>query len=163
MNRNITITNSQVTIVVRGDQEDIDLNSLLYDECDAVEELVEEDRYAGYYYIGKSGFSANYMYVWNGTKIAKSPDYLSWIDKLHLDEYLPEEYPDVDFTQPLKITILFGHKEGMDTHNLGKGIIDQIAEYYGFNDSLIVDTSLKRDKLVSSHYKGYMYLRIENI
>ena len=160
---NITVSGNQVVIIV-NDQV-VDLNSLL-NGCSTREQASEpqhNDKYIGYYYIGKSGFSANYMYEWNGKKIAKSHNYLLWIDKLHLDEYLPEEYPDIDFTQQLRITILFGHKDTMDTHNLGKAIIDQIAEYYGFNDELIVETILIRDSLVDNHYKGYMYVRLENI
>lgn len=117
-----------------------------------------------FYFIDKSGFSANYMYSWgNNGKVIKSAAYCRWINNLHLEEYLPQEYPDVDFTQPLRITILFGKKTNMDTNNLGKAIIDQIADYYDFDDVLVHETLLYRHDDVNSYDDGYMYVRIENI
>lgn len=133
----------------------------LEEENKSLKEQIDEDD--NYYFIDKSGFSVNYMYSYGKDKVVKSAAYHRWINSLHLEQYLPEEYPGVDFTQPLRITILFGHKRTMDTHNLGKAIIDQIAEYYGFNDSLIADTELKKHDYVESHEDGYMYIKIENI
>lgn len=50
-----------------------------------------------FYFIDKSGFSANYMYSWgNNGKVIKSAAYCRWINNLHLEDYLPQEYPDVD-------------------------------------------------------------------
>ena len=133
----------------------------LEEENKSLKEQIDEDD--NYYFIDKSGFSVNYMYSYGKDKVVKSAAYHRWINSLHLEQYLPEEYPGVDFTKPLRITILFGHKRTMDTHNLGKAIIDQIAEYYGFNDSLIADTELKKHDYVESHEDGYMYIKIENI
>ena len=116
-----------------------------------------------YYFIDKSGISANYMYSYGKDKVVKSAAYHRWINNLHLEEYLPETYPGVDFNKPLRITILFGHKDTLDTNNLGKSIIDQIAEYYGFNDALVTETVLSLHSYVESHDDGYMYVKIENI
>lgn len=133
----------------------------LEEENKSLKEQIDEDD--NYYFIDKSGFSVNYMYSYGKDKVVKSAAYHRWINSLHLEQYLPSEYPGVDFTKPLRITILFGHKRTMDTHNLGKAIIDQIAEYYDFNDSLIADTELKKHDYVESHEDGYMYIKIENI
>ena len=116
-----------------------------------------------YYFVDKCGFSVNYMYSWNNGKVVKSNAYHRWINDLHLDRYMPRRYPEVDFTQPIRITILFGQKENMDTNNLGKAIIDQLAEYYGFDDALVYDTRLLLHSFVDSFDKGYMYINIENI
>ena len=124
--------------------------------------LIEESE-DDYYFIDKSGFSANYMYSYSNKGVVKSAAYHRWINNLHLEEYLPETYPEVDFNKPLRITILFGHKDTLDTNNLGKSIIDQIAEYYGFNDSLVVETVLSLHSYVDSYDEGYMYVKIENI
>lgn len=122
--------------------------------------IEDEDEY---FFIDKSGFSVNYMYSYSNKGVVKSAAYHRWINNLHLEEYLPETYPNVDFTQPIRITILFGQKDNMDTNNLGKSIIDQIAEYYGFNDSLVVETVLSLHSYVDSYDEGYMYIKIENI
>lgn len=136
-----------------------------------IQQLVEEkeeyysaeETLDGFYYIGKSGFSANYMYSWGNGKVVKSNAYRRWINNLHLEEYLPEVYPNVDFTQPLKITVMFGQKHSMDTNNFGKSIIDQIAEYYDFDDALVYDSRMLLHDYVDSYEDGYMYVKIENI
>lgn len=125
--------------------------------------MTQDDCEDDYYFIDKSGFSANYMYSYGKDKVVKSAAYHRWISELNLGAYLPQTYPGVDFTQPLRITILFGHKNTLDTNNLGKSIIDQIADYYSFNDSLVVESVLSLHSYVESHDKGYMYVKIENI
>lgn len=116
-----------------------------------------------FYYIDKSGFSANYMYSWGNGKVVKSAAYRRWINDLHLELYLPKHYPNVDFTRPIRITILFGQKRDMDTNNFSKAIIDQIADYYGFDDVLVHDSRMLLHSYVDSYEDGYMYVRIENI
>lgn len=122
--------------------------------------IEDEDEY---FFIDKSGFSVNYMYSYSNKGVVKSAAYHRWINNLHLEEYLPETYPNVDFTQPIRITILFGQKDNMDTNNLGKSIIDQISNYYNFDDSLIYETVLMLHSYVDSYDEGYMYIKIENI
>ena len=151
------------------------INSLEQDNRELVEELDHWRTYAeelegnqrneeeGFYLIEKSGFSTNYMYSWSNGKVVKSNAYRRWINDLHLELYLPKHYPNVDFTRPIRITALFGQKEGMDTNNLGKAIIDQIANYYGFNDVLVHDVSLHLHDYVESYDDGYMLIKIENI
>lgn len=151
------------------------INSLEQDNRELAEELDHWRTYAeelegnqeneeeGFYLIPKSGFSANYMYSWDNGKVVKSKPYRRWINDLHLELYLPEHYPNVDFDYPVRITAMFGQKEGMDTNNLGKAIIDQIANYYGFNDVLVHDVSLHLHDYVESYDDGYMLIKIENI
>ena len=126
-------------------------------------DLAEEDGDDEYYFIDKSGFTVNCMYSHNNNHVTKSPTYLRWINNLHLENYLPKQYPNVDFTKPLKITILFGQKRNMDTNNLGKAIIDQVANYYGFNDVLVHEVSLQLHDYVDTYEQGYMYIKIQNI
>ncbi len=122
-----------------------------------------EETFDGFYYIDKSGFSANYMYSWGNGKVVKSNAYRRWINTLHLEDYLPEVYPDVDFTQPIRITAMFGQKHGMDTNNFSKALIDQIADYYDFDDILVHDSRMLLHDYVDSYEDGYMYVKIENI
>lgn len=117
----------------------------------------------GFYFIDSHGFSANYMYSYGKDKVVKSAAYCRWVNNLNLGNYLPATCPNVDFTKPLRITIMFGQKKELDTNNLSKAIIDQIAEYYGFDDVLVHETVLLLHEYVDSYENGYMYLKIENI
>ncbi len=116
-----------------------------------------------FYLIPKSGFSANYMYSWHNGKVVKSNAYRRWINDLHLELYLPMHYPNVNFDYPIRITAMFGQKEGMDTNNFGKSLIDQIANYYGFDDSLVHDSRMLLHDFVESYADGYIFIKIENI
>ena len=125
--------------------------------------LTVEDNNDVYYFIDSHGFSANYMYSYGKDKVVKSAAYCRWVNNLNLNKYLPATYPNVDFTKPLRISIMFGQKKELDTNNLSKAIIDQIAEYYGFDDVLVHETVLSLHEHVDSYENGYMYVRIENI
>jgi hypothetical protein len=143
------------------------INSLEQQLAELTQELEiyqTEDNEDDYYLIPKSGFSANYMYSYGEKgKVVKSNAYRRWINNLHLELYLPKEYPNVDFTRPLRITAKFGQREGMDTNNFGKSLIDQIANYYGFDDSLVHDSRMLLYDFVDSYDDGYIFIKIENI
>ena len=126
-----------------------------------IEELNEDDD--EYFFIDVHPFSENYMYGFSDNRKVKSAAYHRWINKLHLEQYLPQEYPNVDFTQPIKITLLYGHREGMDTQNFGKSIIDQVAKFYNFNDSLVHECTQSLHNYVESYNDGYIYIAIENM
>jgi hypothetical protein len=142
------------------------INSLEQQVAELTQELetyqaeTDED---GFYLIPKSGFSANYMYSWKDGRVVKSGAYRRWINDLHLELYLPKEYLNVNFDYPIRITAMFGQKHNMDTNNFGKALIDQIAEYYGFDDSLVYDTRLLLHDFVDSYDDGYIFVKIENI
>ena len=135
------------------------IEQLLEENARHTEETIDD-----FYLIPKSGFSVNYMYSWGekGT-IVKSRAYRRWINDLHLELYLPREYPNVNFAYPIRITAMFGQKEGMDTNNFGKALIDQIAEYYCFDDVLVHDSRLLLHDFVDSYEEGYIFIKIENI
>lgn len=135
------------------------IEQLLEENTRHTEETDEDD----FYLIPKSGFSANYMYSWKDGRVVKSGAYRRWINGLHLELYLPKEYPNVNFDYPIRITAMFGQKHNMDTNNFGKALIDQIAEYYGFDDSLVYDTRLLLHDFVDSYDDGYIFVKIENI
>lgn len=143
------------------------INSLEQQLAELTQELEiyqTEDNEDDYYLIPKSGFSANYMYSYGEKgKVVKSNAYRRWINNLHLELYLPREYPNVDFTKPIRITAKFGQREGMDTNNFGKSLIDQIANYYGFDDSLVHDSRMLLYAFVDSYDDGYIFIKIENI
>jgi Rha family phage regulatory protein len=143
------------------------INSLEQQLAELAQELETyqtEDNEDDYYLIPKSGFSANYMYSYGEKgKVVKSNAYRRWINNLHLELYLPKEYPNVDFTRPIRITAMFGQREGMDTNNFGKSLIDQIANYYNFDDSLVHDSRMLLHDFVESYEDGYILIKIENI
>jgi Rha family phage regulatory protein len=142
------------------------INSLEQQLAELTQELEiyqTEDDEDDYYLIPKSGFSANYMYSWGENGVVKSRAYRRWIDNLHLELYLPREYPNVDFTRPIRITAKFGQREVMDTNNFGKSLIDQIANYYGFDDSLVYDSRMLLYDFVDTYDDGFIFVKIENI
>lgn len=118
-----------------------------------------------YYFIDRHPFTVNCMYNNN----VKSPAFHRWINNLHLEEFLPEEYPGLDKTRPMAIKLLYGHKEfgsngqPFDLVNFNKAIIDQIASFYDFNDSLIKKHSEETHKYVSSFEEGYIYVSLRNL
>ena len=123
--------------------------------------LYDED---DFFFIDRHPFSENYMYSYSSKGVVKSAAYHRWINNLNLDEFLPPaEFLDVDFTKPLRITLLYGHKEEMDTQNFGKSITDQLAEYWQFNDGLATEIIQSLHSYVDSYNDGYIYVRIDNI
>lgn len=118
-----------------------------------------------YYFIDRSPFTVNCMYSHD----VKTPAYHRWINNLHLEEFLPKEYPGLDTTKPMAIKLLYGHKEfgrygkPFDLVNFNKAIIDQIANFYGFNDSLIKKHSEETHKYVGTYEEGYIYVSLRNL
>ena len=118
-----------------------------------------------YYFIDRSPFTVNCMYSHD----VKTPAYHRWINNLHLEEFLPKEYPGLDTTKPMAIKLLYGHKEfgrygkPFDLVNFNKAIIDQIANFYDFNDSLIKKHSEETHKYVNSYEEGYIYVSLRNL
>lgn len=118
-----------------------------------------------WYLIEKGAFSENYMYESRKDKkgFAKTPAYSRWINNLNLNQYLPETYPNVDFTKPLSIWIAYGCMDKFDIVNLHKAILDQISDYYDFDDNLILEFHPILNEYVSSYSESYMFISIRNI
>lgn len=118
-----------------------------------------------WYLIEKAPFSENYMYESRKDKkgLVKTPAYSRWINNLNLNQYLPETYPNVDFTKPLNIWIAYGCMDKFDIVNLHKAIIDQISDYYDFDDNLILEFHPILNEYVSSYSESYMFISIRNI
>ena len=112
-----------------------------------------------YFLIPVHPWSNNYLYSYSSKGIVKSQGYRRWISNLHLEEYLPPELPDVDFTKPIRIKLLYGHRYGMDTINFEKSIIDQVANYYKFDDSLVFECI----QILDNYEDGYIYIHISNL
>lgn len=127
------------------------------------EQAVQEEDDAEYYLINKHPFSNNFLYDYVPGGRTKSIAYRGWINNLHLEEYLPTTYPSLDTTKPMKITLLYGHMPKFDTVNFEKSIIDQVSNYYGFDDKLIKSATQELHSYVDSYDEGYMYIRIENV
>lgn len=125
--------------------------------------MTQDDNEDDFYFIDRHPFSFNFQYSYSSNGVVKSAAYCRWINNLNLEEYLPEDMPDVDFTQPMRITLLYGHRKGMDTINFSKSIIDQVAQYYDFDDELVVECSESLHEYVNNYNDGYIYLKIENV
>lgn len=127
------------------------------------EQAVHEEDDAEYFLINKHPFTNNCLYDYVPGGRTKSVAYRGWINNLHLEEYLPAEYPSLDTTKPMKITLLYGHMPKFDTVNFEKSIIDQVSNYYGFDDKLIKSATQELHSYVDNYQEGYIYLRLENI
>ena len=89
--------------------------------------------------------------------------YNAWINNLHLEEYIPHEYPNLDLTKPMKATLLYGHMDKFDTINFEESIIDQVSKYLGLDDQLIKSCTQELYAYVNSYEDGYIYIHLENI
>lgn len=127
------------------------------------EQAVQEEDDAEYFLINKHPFTNNCLYDYVPGGRTKSIAYRGWINNLHLEEYLPAEYPGLDTTKPMKIILLYGHMPKFDTVNFEKSIIDQVSNYYGFDDRLIKSATQELHSYVDNYQEGYIYLRLENI
>lgn len=127
------------------------------------EQAIQEEDDAEYFLINKHPFSNNFLYDYVPGGRTKSVAYRGWINNLHLEEYLPTEYPSLDTTKPMKIILLYGHMPKFDTVNFEKSIIDQVSNYYGFDDKLIKSATQELHSYVDNYQEGYIYLRLENI
>ena len=117
-----------------------------------------------FFLIEKHPFSKNYMHLdLPGGKKTNTKAYNAWINNLHLEEYIPHEYPDLDLTKPMKATLLYGHMDKFDTINFEESIIDQVSKYLGFNDKLIKSCTQELYAYVNSYEDGYIYIHLENI
>lgn len=145
------------------------INKLESEKEELQEKIITLEQYLNdndeYYFIDRSPFTVNCMYAHD----VKTPAYHRWINNLHLEEFLPEEYPGLDTTKPMAIKLLYGHKEygrygkPFDLVNFNKAIIDQIANFYGFNDSLIKKHSEETHKYVGTFEEGYIYVSLRNL
>lgn len=117
-----------------------------------------------WYLIKKSPFSENYMYTprEDGKGLMKTKAYRTWIQNLSLEKYLPKEL-DVDFTKPITIWLVYGCMDKFDIVNLHKSIIDQVANYYGFDDFIVTEVQSSLQEYVDSYKDGYIYIAIRNI
>ena len=117
-----------------------------------------------FFLIEKHPFSKNYMHLdLPGGKKVNTKAYNAWINNLHLEEYIPHEYPNLDLTKPMKATLLYGHMDKFDTINFEESIIDQVSKYLGFDDKLIKSSTQELYAYVNSYEDGYIYIHLENI
>lgn len=118
-----------------------------------------------YYEIPRHGFSVNYMYSFDESnkKVCKSRAYQTWISKLNLNEYLPVELPNVSLEEPLRISLCYICKESFDVENMNKSILDEVANYYNFNDNIVSEVRSKRIGTCDEYYEGKIFIKITNI
>lgn len=172
----ITITNSQVTIVVDGSQDNHlcdmaamirqleERNRQLEEENQLLmEQLNEEENVPCVWLeIPKHPMSNNYMYDFKrGGK--RTYKYNEWIRDLHLDEYLPDKLEGIDTTKEMRIDIFYGYKSKYDVTNFQKAIQDQLAKHYKFDDGLFKVSTQNHESYVTSYDDGYMKIRISNV
>ena len=145
------------------------INKLESEKEELQEKIITLEQYLNdndeYFFIDRSPFTVNCMYKNN----VKTPAYHRWIKNLHLEQFLPKDYPGLDTTKPMAIKLLYGHKEfgsngqPFDLVNFNKSIIDQVANFYEFNDSLIKKHFEETHKYVNSYEEGYIYISLRNL
>ena len=136
----------------------------LQDEYDELYELYRMED-ANYYLIPRHGFTTNcaYTYDENSGRFVKSKAYQKWISNLNLSDFLPPMYPDINYDKPLRINLGFVCKDEFDVHNLTKTIIDQIANFYEFNDNQIIEARQKKIDNCDNFSDGRIYVKLENV
>ena len=136
----------------------------LQDEYDELYELYRMED-ANYYLIPRHGFTTNcaYTYDENSGRFVKSKAYQKWISNLNLSDFLPSMYPDINYDKPLRINLGFVCKDEFDVHNLTKTIIDQIANFYEFNDNQIIEARQKKIDNCNNFSDGRIYVKLENV
>lgn len=116
-----------------------------------------------FFHINRHAFTANRLTdIVDGRKV-NSNGYRTWLSRLNLSDFLPDIYPNVDFTRTLKLTLCFESIRSMDLDNQVKAIQDALATYYGFEDNLIDDLKVKRINTVDTYEEGKIHIKIENI
>ena len=116
-----------------------------------------------FFHINRHAFTANRLTdIVDGRKV-NSNGYRTWLSRLNLSDFLPDIYPNVDFTRTLKLTLCFESIRSMDLDNQVKAIQDALASYYGFEDNLIDDLKVKRINTVDTYEEGKIHIKIENI
>jgi Holliday junction resolvase RusA-like endonuclease len=129
-------------------------------------EKEKEDNIDDYYCIDIHGFSVNYMYQYQQGKKVRSKAYSTWRQNMHwnMSRVLPVDYlGQVDFNQPVRLSLGYVALESFDIDNLVKSTQDALAEFYGFNDNIIWETKVKRIGVAESYEDGKIYVKIENI
>ena len=117
-----------------------------------------------YYCIKRHAYTCNRMNTYNEQlkREVNTTGYKKWKENLNLSDFLPETYPDVDFSKDLKITLLFSYKKEFDLDNLQKTIIDSIQEFYSFDDNNIKEIKSRWLETVETYEDGCIWIRIEN-
>lgn len=116
-----------------------------------------------WFLIERHPFSNNYLHDYVPGGRVNSVAYKAWINNLNLSQFLPNTYPGLDITKPMKLHLLYGHMDKFDTINFEKAIVDQISKYYGFDDQLIKKETQELHSYVNSYEEGYIYLKLSNI
>lgn len=117
-----------------------------------------------YYCIKRHAYTCNRMNIYNEQlkREVNTAGYKKWKENLNLSDFLPETYPDVDFSKDLKITLLFSYKKEFDLDNLQKTIIDSVQEFYSFDDNNIKEIKSRWLETVETYEDGCIWVRIEN-
>lgn len=111
--------------------------------------------------ISQHGFSNNYHLEYDPLlkRMVRTKAYKIWLKNFDYSDF---RELNCDINRPMAIYLHFGKLEKFDVQNLQKSVIDVIAEYYGFNDNLIVETYTTCDT-VNSYEEGYIYFDLINI
>lgn len=116
-----------------------------------------------FYCIHRHSYTANRLTdVKDGRKV-KAAGYKVWLSRLNLSDFIPEELPNVNFNEKLRLTLGFVSVQTMDLDNQIKAIQDALADYYDFDDLLIEDLRVKRIDTVDTYEQGKIYVKLENI
>lgn len=132
-----------------------------------IQQLEAEDEIdffdGSFYCIHRHSYTANRLTdVKDGRKV-KAAGYKVWLSRLNLSDFIPEELPNVNFNEKLRLTLGFVSVQTMDLDNQIKAIQDALADYYDFDDLLIEDLRVRRIDTVDTYEQGKIYVKLENI
>lgn len=134
--------------------------------------LMETTKEPGYpigFKIPLHPISHNMLYKAAGNRMVRTPRYNSWREEFFnmMSATITKDTKGVDFTRPLDVKYTFGHREAsdrggvFDRTNMQKAAQDCAFEYFGFDDSKVLDSSISGE-FVDSYAEGFMELHIRN-
>ena len=110
--------------------------------------------------INNHGYTENLRLEYSPEKkrMVRTADYNKWLRDFDYSDFRPL---NCDITRPMIIYLHFGKLAKFDTSNLEKSTIDVIADYYGFNDNLIVSI-VTTSQIVDTYYDAFIMFDLIN-
>ena len=110
--------------------------------------------------INNHGYTENLRLEYSPIRkqMVRTADYNKWLRNFDYSDFRPL---NCDTSRPMIIYLHFGKLAKFDTSNLEKSTIDVIADYYGFNDNLIV-SKVTTSQIVDTYYDAFIMFDLIN-
>ena len=110
--------------------------------------------------IGNHGFTENLRLEYSPVRkrMVRTKAYNSWLSNF---DYSDCRELNCDTSKPMVIYLHFGKLAKFDTSNLEKSAIDQIADYYEFDDNLII-SKITTSEIVDSYDDAFIMFDLIN-